>query len=363
MLPSVRLAGVAALLLLAACNDDVIEPQNAASGYTGYNAASLLANEANTVMLSNYQDLDTQTLALQAAVQSFVSTPTQGTLDAARVAYRAARAPWEAAEGFAFGPVSTQLLDDRIDTWPLNETDLATLLASSQALTTTYLRTLDGGLQGYHPVEFLLFGSTTDKPLASFTARELAFLNGSAQNLHAYTGQLLKAWQPASAGGGGYATTLATAGPGNSAYPSQKAALQELLGGMQGAIDELGNSKIERPVASGSPQYVEARYSDNSKAEFLKNLQGVEDIYLGRYLSGGPGNGLGLSDLVKQRNPNADTKLKAQFIVAAQAIQAIPGTFDQAITQNSQAVRQAQVQVRACQALIDGAVATAVNGL
>ncbi|WP_223648949.1 imelysin family protein [Hymenobacter psoromatis] len=360
MSTSIKLTAAALLLLATACGKDIIEPQNATTGYSGYNATALLANEANTVILSNYQDVDTQAAALQAAIQAFAAAPTAATLDAARAAYRAARAPWESTEAFAFGPVSTQLLDDRIDTWPLNETDLAALLAGPTPLTTTYLRTLDGGLQGYHPIEFLLFGTNNDKPLGAFTARELEFLNASGQNLHQGTGQLLTAWQ---ATGGRYANTLATAGPGNATYASQKAALQDLLGGMQDAIDELGNSKIERPVASGSPQYVEARYSDNSKAEFLKNVQGVESIYLGRYGANGPGNGIGLSDLVKQRNPNADTKLKAQFVAAENAIQAIPGTFDQAITQNTQAVRNAQAAVRACQVLIDGAVATAVNGL
>ena len=180
----------------------------------------------------------------------------------------------------------------------------------------------------------------------------------SAINLHQGTTQLLTAWQTP---GGGYANTLATAGPGNNTYASQKAALQDLLGGIQGAIDELGNSKIERPVATGDTKYEEARYSGNSKAEFLKNVQGVENIYLGRY--GSAGNGIGLSNLVKQRNPNADTDLKAKLVAAENAIQAIPGTFDQAITQNTTAVRNAQAAVRACQVLIDGAVATAVNGL
>ena len=354
------LTAAALLLYLSACSPDIIAPQNAATGYSGYNAADLLANEANSVILSTYQDLDNQTLTLQTAIQAFQASPTATTLEAARAAYRAARAPWEATEAFAFGPVSTQLLDDRIDTWPLNETDMATLLSSSVPLTATYLRTLDGGLQGYHPIEYLLFGPAANKQVSAFTPRELDYLAASAQNLHQATGQLLKAWQTS---GGGFATTLATAGPNNPTYASQKAALQDLLGGIHDAIDELGNSKIERPVATGDPRYEEARYSGNSKAEFLKNLQGVENIYLGRYGANGPGNDVGLSDLVKQRNPAADTKLKAQLVAAENAVQAIPGTFDQAITQNTTAVRNAQAAVRACQELIDGAVTTAVNGL
>ena len=89
---------LAALLLLAGCQKEEIDPQNNTTGSPGYNASSLLDNAANNVIVGTYRDLDAKAAALQTAVAS---------LAAARQAYREARAPWEVAEAFAFGPVGT----------------------------------------------------------------------------------------------------------------------------------------------------------------------------------------------------------------------------------------------------------------
>lgn len=327
-------------LLLAGCQKEVIDPQNTATGSPGYNAAGLLTNTANIVVV-NYRALDQQAAALQAAVGALAAAPTAAALATARQAYRDARLPWETTEAFAFGPVSTLGLDAVIDTWPLNRVDLATLLASTDPLTTTSLARLDGGLQGYHPIEFLLFGKDAGKALADFTPREYQFLMASAQNLKANTAKLLSAWLP---GGGNFAATLATAGPGNTVYPKQKQAIQELLDGLVGPADELANSKIETPLAKQSTEYEEAEYSQNSKAEFTANLAGIENIYNGRYGSAGTGAGFGA--LVVARSPALDARFRQGVADAKTAINALPGRFDQAIIQNPAAVRAAQAKVR-----------------
>ncbi len=330
-----------ALLLLAGCQKENIDPQNTATGSPGYNAAGLLANTANTVVVANYRDLDQQAAALQTAVGALAAAPTAAALATARQAYRDARLPWETTEAFAFGPVSTLGLDAVIDTWPLNRVDLATLLASTDPLTPASLARLDGGLQGYHPIEFLLFGKNATKALADFTPREYLFLTSSAQNLKTNTAKLLNAWLP---GGGNFAATLATAGPGNPVYPKQRQAVQELLDGLVGPADELANSKIETPLAKQSTEYEEAEYSQNSKAEFTANVTGIENIYNGRY--GTAGTGAGFGALVVARNPTLDARLRQELADAKTAINALPGRFDQAITQNPDAVRAAQAKVR-----------------
>lgn len=346
-----------ALLLLAGCNKEVIDPQNTATGSPGYNAAGLLANTANTVMVANYRDLDQQAAALQTAVGALAAAPTAATLDAARQAYRTARLPWETTEAFAFGPVSTLGLDAVIDTWPLNRVDLATLLASADPLTAASLTRLDGGLQGYHPIEFLLFGKDAGKALTDFTPREYQFLTASAQNLKTNTAKLLNAWLP----GGNFAATLATAGPGNAVYPKQKQAVQELLDGLVGPADELANSKIETPLAKQSTDYEEAEYSQNSKAEFTANLAGIENIYNGRYGSAGTGAGFGA--LVAARNPTLDARFRQELADAKTAINALPGRFDQAIIQNPAAVRAAQAKVRTVLNTLQNDCAPLVNAL
>ena len=326
---------LAAVLLLAGCQKEEIDPQNNGTGSPGYNAAALLDNAANNVIVGTYRDLYTKAAGLQTAVAALAAT-----LATARQAYRDARAPWEATEAFGFGPVSTQGLDGVIDTWPLNRVDLAGLLASTDPLSPASLRTRDGGLQGFHPIEFLLFGADSNKGLASFTAREYTFLSSSAQNLKAATAQLLNAWLPT---GGNFAAAFGKAGPGSTVYPKQKQAVQELLDGMIGPADEVPNSKIEQPLAQQNTDFEEAKFSRNSKAEFLQNLAGIEAIYTGRYAAT---SGPGFSALVVKLNPALDARFRQELAAAQQAITALPGRFDEAIFQNPAAVRAAQAKVR-----------------
>ena len=349
---------LAAALLLAGCQKEVIDPRNTAAGSPGYNAAGLLSNTAHNVILSNYRDLDQQAGALQAAVRALAAQPTPAALAAARQAYRTARLPWESTEAFAFGPVSTLGLDAVIDTWPLNRVDLAALLASADPLTPASLAPRDGGLQGYHPVEFLLFGNDGNKGLAAFTPREYLLLAASAQNLKANTARLLAAWAP---GGGNFAASLASAGPANALYPKQKQAVQELLDGLLGPADELANGKIETPLARQSTEYEEARFSQNSKAEFEANLAGIENIYTGRY--GAAGTGVGFGALVTARNPALDARFRQELAGAKTAVAALPGRFDEAIFQNPAAVRAAQAKVRTVLNTLQNDVAPLVDAL
>lgn len=346
-----------AALLLAGCQKEEIDPQNTAVGSPGYNAAALLDHAANGVILGTYRDLDQQTAALQSAVAALAAAPTPAALAAARQAYRDARAPWEATEAFGFGPVSTQGLDAVIDTWPLNRVDLTALLASADPLTPASLRSRDGGLQGFHPIEFLLFGPNANKALADFTPREYVFLSSSAQNLNTAAAGLLQAWQPS---GGKFAATLGTAGPGNAVYPRQKQAVQELLDGLIAPANELANSKMERPLVQQTTDVEEAKFSQNSKAEFLQNLAGIEAIYTGR---SGTIAGPGFSTLVAKQSPALDARFRQELGAAQQAIAGLPGRFDEAIFQRPAAVRAAQAKVRTVLATLQTDVQPLVDAL
>jgi uncharacterized iron-regulated protein len=94
--------------------------------------------------------------------------PTEANLANVRQAWREARVPWEKSEGFLFGPVDQQGIDPSIDSWPVNETDLDAVLESGQTLTKSYIDGLDGTLKGFHTIEYLLFGTSSNKQLNEF---------------------------------------------------------------------------------------------------------------------------------------------------------------------------------------------------
>jgi predicted lipoprotein len=322
-------------LLFGGCEMPVAEPE------AGFNAADVLTNLTDNVILASYHDLTQKTGGLAAAVGALQANPSATTLAAARQAYREARVPWETAEPWAFGPVLSLGLDAAIDTWPLNIVDLRVILNGSTPLQPTDLAGLDDGLHGFHPIEYLLFGTDGQKALSTFTTREYQFMTSTAQNLQQAAARLENAW---AVDGGDYSSELVLAGPGNSLYPSQKAALAEIVEAMSTLSGELVDTKIGRPLTLQSSDWEEARFSRNSKAEFADNVRGIQNMYLGRYLS--RGSGAGLATYIARRSPALDQRFRQQINDALVAIATIPGTFTDALAQNRPALEAAQAKVR-----------------
>ena len=250
----------ALLLVTSACNEDTAAPA------AGFDATAMLADVPTKVILATYQDLEAKAVALRTAVNTFNGAPTDPNLTAALDAWRAARRPWEQAEGFLFGPVETQGIDPAIDSWPVNRVDLDAVLASAATLNQAYIDGLEGTLKGFHTIEYLLFGTTGTKVAADFTAREREYLVGSTASLAAAVTTLRAAWDPA---GGNYAHTVSSAGAaGNAVYISQSAAMQELINGMIVICDEVANGKISGPFDQQDRSLEESQFSNNSNRGF-----------------------------------------------------------------------------------------------
>lgn len=325
----------ALVLVTSACNEDTAAPA------PGFSATAMLADVPMKVILATYQDLEAKAAALRTAVTTFNGAPTDPNLAAAVAAWRAARRPWEQAEGFLFGPVETQGIDPAIDSWPVNKVDLDAVLASAATLNQGYIDALEGTLKGFHTIEYLLFGTSGAKVAADFTTREREYLVGSTASLAAAVTQLRAAWDPAA---GDYAHTVSTAGaPGNTHYISQSAAMQELINGMITICDEVANGKISDPFDQQDRSLEESQFSNNSNLDFADNIRSVENVYLGKY---GTMTGTGVRALVVAKLPSLDATIQAQITAAITAIGEMTPTFGQAITTNTAKVEVARTRVR-----------------
>lgn len=325
----------ALLLVTSACNEDTAAPP------AGFDATAMLADVPTKVILATYQDLEAKAVALRTAVNTFNGAPTDPNLTAALNAWRAARRPWEQAEGFLFGPVETQGIDPAIDSWPVNRVDLDAVLASAATLNQAYIDGLEGTLKGFHTIEYLLFGTTSTKVAADFTAREREYLVGSTASLAAAVTTLRMAWDPA---GGNYAHTVSSAGAaGNSVYISQSAAMQELINGMIVICDEVANGKISGPFDQQDRSLEESQFSNNSNQDFADNIRSVENVYLGKY---GTSTGTGVRALVLAKQSSLDATIQSQLTAAINAIGEMTPTFGEAITSNPTKVEAARTRIR-----------------
>jgi putative iron-regulated protein len=318
----------------------------------------ILNNIGNDVILETYAELDIATIKLVSTLKTLETSPSVTNLEYARQAWRDARVPWEQSEGFLFGPVDQQGIDPAIDSWPVNQPDLDAVLASPNTLTKAYIDGLDGTLKGFHTIEYLIFGIDGQKKLSAFAPRQYEYLHACAQSLAGATRQLYYAWKPDQ---NNFITNILTAGkPGNTIYPSQKAALEEVVIGLVTIADEVANGKINDPLVQQNVNLEESRFSINSKQDFADNMRSIQNAYLGTYKNS---IGSGISAIISLKNSAVDSKIKLQISEAIAAIENIQGTFTTAIFNAKPSVENAQLKVRTLQLTLESEILPIISNL
>lgn len=304
----------------------------------------IITNIAVNVITQTYKDLATSATHLKNAVNTFTQAPNEQNLAQAQQAWRDARVPWEASEAFIFGPVEALGLDPMLDTWPLNKLDLDAVLASNRAITLDFVRALGTNVQGFHTIEYLLFGDGVNGPvkaITAFTPKELQYLQATSALLEEYTHRLSHAWthnyDPEIPSAPGYVEIIGRPSMRNPIYTSERAVLEEFIRGMMGIADEVGNGKMSDPMGgdihSANPALVESPFSWNSLTDFAYNIHSIQSVYTGAY---GKTTGPGIRDFVVQHNPALAQQVEAKINNCIILIHQISGPnkmdFRQAIT-------------------------------
>lgn len=337
-------------------NDDSSETDPNATLYT-----EVLTNVSNNVIVETYHDLNTKATALKTAINAMTFPVTEDQLTAVKLAWQATRSPWEQSESFLYGPVGIEeVVDPAIDSWPVDVAAIEVIKNNGAPITASSLATNDDA-RGFHTIEYFVWGIGSNKAAADITAREIEFLKAAADDLQQNTRKLYDAWRT---GSGNYVVNFSNAGGSGSVYPSQKSALDEISQGLSGIATEVATGKIEEPLngnAGGAkPEAEESRFSNNSKLDFANNMRSIQNIYLGDFNGS---TGKGLTDVVALVNPTLDATIKNKITDAINAIDSIPGTFTNAITNNRAAVQNAQNKVNELKALLESQLQPLITNL
>lgn len=319
----------------------------------------VLTNVSKQVITQTYTQLNNDASILNEKAQA-LSIGDEATLEATKEAWKKTRAPWESSEGFIFGPVVNLGVDPAVDSWPVDVNAINNILSSNNTINSNVIES-NNEARGFHTLEYLLWGLDGNKPASDLTNREIEYIVAVAQNLKEKTQQLVNAWSPV---GGDYANTLIETGPSNPTYKSQQTALKELAEGLQGIADEVANQKIEVPLngngGSASPKDEESRFSHNSKLDFANNIRSIQNVYNGNYNGS---QGKGLSAVIAEQDADLDAEVKTAISDAISAIEAIPGTFTDAIQNNRTAVENAQNKVSALSGIIENQLLPVISNL
>lgn len=301
--------------------------------------SEIVTDFADYVIIPTYEELVKKAENLSQSINIFVSNPSQNTLKAAQKAWMEARFPWEQSEAFAFGPAESLGYDGDLDDWPVNEIDVSGVLKSNNKLTIKDIANLQTTQKGFHTIELLLFGLDNDKKVQNFSARELVYMQLLGAAFENTSRELLKSWSKGVEGNPAYREVLATAGnSNNSAYLTVEAAFEELIMGMIGCLDEVGNEKIGAPLEEKTTDNLESRFSHSSLDDFKNNILSVENAYLGRVPQVGT-QGKSISLWVAMHDRDLDRKVKNQIRMAIASIEEIPNPIERNIT-NQTALRK-----------------------
>ena len=338
-------------LSLAACSDD--------DGATGpqiesYDFAPFLTSFSDNVAVPTYAALRDRAEDLHAAIAASNADPSnQALLEGAADAWRAAREPWEASEGFLFGPAAFLGLDPSLDSWPVDRQQLEQVLESDFELTASFIAEgLGPALRGFHTLEYLLFRGGEAREVSEITAREREYLLATSEVLNQDCTALWDAWASGYDGGAAYADELEGAGSSGSRYATQRDAVIEIIEGMIGICDEVANGKIADPYDERDPGLEESQFSYNSLDDFQNNLRSVQHAYLGR--AGGTG-GPGLDQFLEARSPALDQRLQQEIGEAISAIAAIPFPFRDHLDASAE-IEAAQAAIMRVASTLDGDV-------
>ena len=190
------LFSIAMMALLPACHKS---DDNGGSTDVTQLKKDILVDAANTVIVPSYTDLSAKSGQLLTAVQTLNTTTNDDNLANCRNLWKSIRETWEQSEAWLIGPVESDDIDPRIDTWPVDFNDLNAILNGADELNEAYVDGLEESLKGFHPIEYLLWGQDGNKTAAQFTDRQKQFLLALTQNLNSLCADVKSSWA------GGYA--------------------------------------------------------------------------------------------------------------------------------------------------------------
>lgn len=341
-----------ALVAVTSCKKDNPQPTPAPADVTQQDVINGLSSNVNA---ATYTQLATNTSDLYTAVQSFTANPTAAGLTECRNLWKAARSTWEQSEGFLYGPVASENIDPRIDTWPVNFVDLNAQINGSETFTDSYIDGLEDALKGFHPIEFLLWGEDGNKTFDQFTARQKEYLVALSKNLKSLTAQLADQWKTSTADA--FIGKFTSPGSTNEYYTTSKAVYQEIVNAMAGICDEVAGGKIGEPFLAQDPSLEESPYSKNSITDFTNNMKSVQNVYLGKFNA----DGNGLEDLVKKNNLSLDNTIKAKMTAAIAALNNITDPFGTAITSQPTQVQNAINAINELKTVLENDLMNHVN--
>jgi putative iron-regulated protein len=340
----------------------------------------VIENYSN-IVYANYKQAYDDAVLLETAIKTFTATPTDANFTAAKKAWKTSRESYGTTEAFRFanGPIDgdESSPEGLMNSWPLDENFIDYVDGNANAgiindlvefpvISKDLLQALneDGGEKnisvGYHAIEFLLWGQDLTAPSAKLPGqrpytdyvkgatgtaanqgRRADYLKACADLLTDNLDYLVQQWKS----GGTYRIKFL-------ALPENDAIKNIYLGITTLVTAELPIERMEVALENADQEDEHSCFSDNTHRDIALNLEGVINVYQGKY---GNVEGPSLEDLVKQADAATYDETLTSLNSSTAKVAAILTPFDLAISGGPDSPEGAKVKTAVTQLLNFGA--------
>lgn len=333
-----------------------------------FDRKAMLESLGSDVVIPMYEAFADETATLVDDAKAFCNGTSGSRLEDLQDQWKAARFAWKRTEIINFGPSVEQpwRLGPKIDSWPVREDTVEANLASDQPLTFEVVRTLGASSRGLATMEYLIFdpdgvGIALEKFENDDNGQRCNYTVALAEDLQVNADAMVRAWSPQ---GDDYLGDLLAAGEPGAPFMSIRDATNEVVNRMLFLTENIMREKLGAPLGLDSggaprPERVESPYSDHSIEDILANLEGLENLYRGRFESR---QGIGVQLWVRWYSPDVDWQMLTEITESRWAIEAIPPPLRHAVVNDPELVRAAYDQIRELRNAIGVDVINALAG-
>jgi uncharacterized protein len=313
------------------------EPENP------FDKKGLVVNMADNLILPSYQAFKTALDSLSAEYTVFAASPTEAQLQVVKQRYYASYFRYQQMSVFEFGPAESVIVRMNFNVFPTDTVQIKSNIASgSYALDAA--NNLDA--KGFPALDYLFYGinKTETQIVQEFTgsANRKTYVTNLLSDMQSKINAIIAEWNSS------YRNTFI-----NSLSTDVGSSIGFLVNQLNFELDYIKNSKIGTPMGKKTlgipvPGSCEAFYGGQSLALAKETLKSIENIYLGRSLSGA--NGLGFDDYLVHLKANhtsgsLNNAINAQFNVCRDKLNAIGNPLSQQVISNASVVDAAYVEL------------------
>ena len=343
------LAALLAALLAAAfgCSDSGSDPGPAReggvlAGLTDFAAApeydkeDVLISLTDLAIVPGYEAVAHGMSGLDAAIADLCAAPSQPALDAARSAWRDARAAWSRSASTWFGPVMERRSLGVMDWSPVEPERIERMLAERPATSESQIRdSLGSTMRGLGAVEYMLFAEGAPDSLSSRPER-CGYLTALGNLIASEADAILREWTVEREYGPAYAGFFT--GRASSSMLSSEA-FAEVVRTQVFLLRTITDMRLAAALGlregGADPAAMPGGAGENALADLRAQILGIRDMYAGRDSEGA----LGVSHIVAPLSSETDARMRRQLDESIAAIEGVEGPLSAALTERPEQIQ------------------------